>query len=74
VLERQRSTAPSKHVVYWPTHGDTSINEFSTDGYVHVSGAFPTLFPTGASPDASKQVLMMLVDCILFFVLLKVQE
>lgn len=46
VQERQRSSTSSEHVVHWPTRGDTPINEFSTEGYV--SGAFPTLFPTGA--------------------------
>ena len=39
------SSAPT--TVLWPPAGTSPINEFTTEGYI--SGAFPTLFPTGAA-------------------------
>ena len=32
-------------IVLWPENGSVPIDEFKTEGYI--SGAFPTLFPTG---------------------------
>ena len=44
ILERLSSTC--KKTVPWPSRGASSVNEFTTEGYI--SCAFPTLLPTGA--------------------------
>lgn len=47
VQERQiLSSSHLEQIVPWPKSGNTSINEFITEGYILC--AFPTLFPTGA--------------------------
>ena len=47
IQDRQHDRSSSSTTVPWPPTGTNPINEFTTEGYI--SGAFPTLFPTGAA-------------------------
>ena len=41
----QHKQQTKDQIVLWPENGSVPIDEFKTEGYI--SGAFPTLFPTG---------------------------
>ena len=49
-------------IVPWPENGSVPIDEFKTEGYI--SGAFPTLFPTGEADFMQKEKYTQCITCV----------